>query len=509
MNKKEKTDKKNVEQDILSKVTNNNYFYIIALLLLSFLIYFSRFHKPEGLFWDENYHIASAQKYIDGVFFFEPHPPLGKMLIALGEVIINPNKNLDRSSFLDTDYVKGEMLPAGFKFYGFRFASTFLGALSVVLFFLLLYSLVNNYYYAFLFSFLYLFDNAILVHSRSAMLEGIQFFFIIVTLLYFANLIRKKESYKPRDYFILSIFIGLATMVKVNSLILVLLAVFLFFIEHFKDILSLKIFNFNLIKETLLKVFVFLSGIFLVAFLVFYVHFNITRKVVANRYYEITSREVKYIIDKQKFLNPFNNLKLMAEYVKFMHKYEKGVPKYDPTKPGENGSLPYHWLVGKKAINYRWEKKDNKVAYVYLQSNPIIWGIGLISIISSILMVLVTTLFRLKIKNFNIFRSIIFFLILYISYMAAMMRIHRVMYLYHYFIPLIFTFVLFYLLINYFFEDKIKKDNTVFTLSIMAIFILVVLAFFFYSPFTYFIPISTKEFMLRVWFKFWGLNPVS
>ena len=36
-------------------------------------------------------------------FFLEPHPPLGKLIIALGEKIINPNKNVNTESFLKTD----------------------------------------------------------------------------------------------------------------------------------------------------------------------------------------------------------------------------------------------------------------------------------------------------------------------------------------------------------------------------------------------------------------------
>ena len=49
--------------------------------------------QPSSLFWDENYHIASAERYLQGKFFMEPHPGLGKMFIALGELILHPNDN--------------------------------------------------------------------------------------------------------------------------------------------------------------------------------------------------------------------------------------------------------------------------------------------------------------------------------------------------------------------------------------------------------------------------------
>ena len=40
---------------------------------------------PPHIFWDENYHVTSAERYLEGVAQFEPHPPLGLMLIAAGE----------------------------------------------------------------------------------------------------------------------------------------------------------------------------------------------------------------------------------------------------------------------------------------------------------------------------------------------------------------------------------------------------------------------------------------
>ncbi|MCK4907948.1 MAG: phospholipid carrier-dependent glycosyltransferase, partial [Spirochaetes bacterium] len=55
------------------------------VLILSLVTFFSYYQFPNYVFWDENYHIASAQKYINGVMFMEPHPPLGKMIIAAGE----------------------------------------------------------------------------------------------------------------------------------------------------------------------------------------------------------------------------------------------------------------------------------------------------------------------------------------------------------------------------------------------------------------------------------------
>ena len=86
------------------------------LAVLSYATIVSGFSRPQALFWDENYHIASAQKYLNGVFFMEPHPPLGKLLIAAGEGLLQRNDRNDQ--FIDTDYATNP--PEGFDFTGYR-----------------------------------------------------------------------------------------------------------------------------------------------------------------------------------------------------------------------------------------------------------------------------------------------------------------------------------------------------------------------------------------------------
>ena len=64
---------------------------IAVVLIVSYFTYFHRYPSPAAPFWDENYYIPDAQKYLNGIFFMDIHPPLGKMLIALGEWLLHPN----------------------------------------------------------------------------------------------------------------------------------------------------------------------------------------------------------------------------------------------------------------------------------------------------------------------------------------------------------------------------------------------------------------------------------
>ncbi|BCD68939.1 phospholipid carrier-dependent glycosyltransferase [Nitratiruptor sp. YY09-18] len=470
-----------------------NSIFIAFLLLLGFFTYFYNYQNPPKQFWDENYHIASAQKYIDHVMFMEPHPPLGKMLIAFGEVLLHPNKNIDKSSFDKTDYIKH--FPKGMSYAGFRLFPALFAWLNVVLFFLILYELTKNSWISFFGSFLYLYDNAIIVHSRAAMLESIQLFFIFGAIYWFVKKYSEQKSFK--DYLLLGILSGLALAVKANSAILLLLWV----LWVFKDLRLGE--RLKLLPKSL-GYFFGAAAIFLS---VFYLHFALGQKVVDNRYYA-ASKEYKEIIKKGETANPKYFWIMLRDNLKYMSNYQKGVPRLNLCKPGENGSLFIGWPLGIKAINYRWEKHGNEVRYIYLQGNPVTWMIGLIAAILSGVLVLAVFLFGLPIKNRNIFEYIAGFFFIYVSYMIAVGQIPRVMYLYHYFIPLTISYILAVLLLWYLYEEEIKAKNRIVWTGIIMIAAAIVFAWWFFSPFTYYKPLNTQEFNKRVWFDYWQLHAI-
>lgn len=488
-------------------VTKENLFwtYLSAVIVVSFLVYFFNFGSPDGPYWDENYHISSAQKYIDGIFFMEPHPPLGKMILALGEAIFQPNKNRNTSLFLTTDYVSN--FPEGYSFKGMRFFPVLFAALSSIFFFLILYRLSSSIHFAVLFTSFYLFENAMVVHLRGAMLEGIQIFFILASIYYFVLLMEKKDKRKSKEYFIMGLLVGLALSVKVNSAILCLLFVFLAYEDFKESILKLKI-NWTILKEFGLKVVASISGILAVVFVCFYIHFAIAGKVMENRYY-MASPEYKAILETGENGNPANFFLMLRDYIGYMDSYEKGVPKWDPSKIDENGSPAYAWPFGYKSINYRWAKYKGRVAYMYLQVNPLIWYGGFIGFLLALILIGGRIFFGTPITDERYFRHIVYFFTLYVAYMIAMLRIERVMYLYHYFIPLLFALILLFLMFHYLFKDYISKNDK-FLLVVTGAFVLeIILVFLFFSPFTYYIPIDSLEFIKRVWLKVWTLSPVT
>ena len=468
------------------------FLFTFIVFLLSFFTYFKGYSTPQKQFWDENYHIASAYKYLNDTFFLEPHPPLGKLFIALGEKLLNPNDSVNTKSFLKTDYIK--KFPKDFRFDGVRFFPALFGWLNAVLFFILLYLITDRLYLSFFGSFLYIFDNALIVHSRSAMLESTQLFFILLSLITFV-FAYKKDSLKFKHYFWFTLFLTLSVMVKLNSLILILLYIPLFYKEY-KNHISIK----EVLKKIFLIVLVSIASIMII----FKLHFTLTQNLIKTKTYNLTKSEIKLVNSKK--LSLIDGIKAYIRYIKI---YEKGVPKYNPCKKnGENGSLVMTWPLMDKTINYRWKKVDNKTKYLYLVGNPLIWLTGLIGVLLSISMLVGRFVYGLKIKSSK-FEYIFIFTILYISYMIAVLQIDRVMYLYHYFIPLIFSFILAVLQFEYLFEDCLNKKDKVFLIASGLFIALILYVWWWFSPLTYYEYLDIYQFNQRNWFDFWQLKAVS
>lgn len=482
--------------------------YAVTITVASFCTYFLGYTYPQAPYWDENGYIAIAQKYVDGVMFLSDHPPLGSMLIALGEGMIQPNTQIDTSSFTSTNFVKN--IPKGYSFEGIRFFPVLFAWLSAILIFFTFYLFQKNPHLAALFSALYIFDNALIVHSKGAMLEGIQIFFILLAIFYFAYLLQIKKHIHGWNYFLLGVVIALPALTKITGLIVWPLFLFVFLYEQKAHLKQWKQQLVPLIKKFALRLLLTLAGFGLIFCLVWYVHFSMGKIVAGTNNYGI-SEEYKTILRDRATGDIRNFPVMLKDALGYISRYSDGVPKLDACKPGgENGSSPTLWPLGGKAINYRWEKTDDgAVKYMYLQTNPLVWLVGLAGIVISLVLIMSRVFFGLEIKNKRSFYLILSFVILYIGYMTVMLRIERVMYLYHYFIPLIFSFILAYLSFNYIVdEDRLRNNKKVVYGVLIVAMLAIVMTFNFFSPLTYYGALTKDQFYERSWLKAWQLKAI-
>lgn len=472
-----------------------------ALFFLMFLSYFTIVHNyayPAALFWDENYHIASAQKYLNGVYFMEPHPPLGKMMIALGEKLMNANP-VD-NQFIGTDYATNP--PAGFSFAGYRLFPVLLAWLTVPVLFGIFWFLTRKTLLSTVFTLFYTLDNAMIVHNRSAMLESTLLFFGGLTVLAFLLLLEWKDDRKKFGWasILFGAAFGLTLATKAFGLIFILLVPML---------------AWALRKEW--RKTVRFGWISLLAFLVAYcgvwqLHFGIGSKVVSslpdNGYYQ-ASQTYEAILQNHQVWNPLAFPVMLRDSLNFVGHYQRGVPRLDLCKADENGSPWFYWPFGARSISYRWETPDgNSYRYLYLQSNPVVWAVGLAGVFLSLVLLLGHLFLPVATKLKHRFR-LLTFLVVYLCFMAAVSQITRVMYLYHYFVPLVISFLLAALAFDEIdMVGKLKLTDRRKEMALLGLAALAFVSFEFFAPLTYYKPLTDDMFQKRDIFRLWELKCV-
>ncbi len=489
-----------------------HYLYITLVLITSAAVYTPQYGLPNALFWDENYHIASAQKYIDGIMYMEPHPPLGKLLIAGSEKILGFNAHLDKSAFSRTDYVRDPDMPEGLSYYGFRLPSTLLMTLSVLFFFGIVRLITNNLHVAAAFSFLMIFDNALVIQARSAMLEGIQLFFILAAIYYTVRVITQKHLGKPihlLHYAWLGVLVGLATSVKINGLILLLLFVMLFGTDKWAEIKALDVLSLS--KRLLTTIPISVASLVFILLATFYIHIALGTAMPTHQTYS-ASDEYTALINNNETLGLSGFVTALKDNYAYMENYANGVPRYDACKVGENGSLALAWPVGSKTISYRWSKDtidgETRVRYHTIVANPVVWFSVAFGLVLSLGLIISRFVYGNAVKDTTLFYWICALMVMYLSYMLTMLRIERVMYLYHYLVPLLFGMLNLALLFTYIFRENLQQKNLHTYVNLAGFVILVIGVFFIFAPFTYSWELTEAQFELRNWFSFWKMQVV-
>ena len=478
----------------------------LSTFLLSFASYFYKYEQPNALFWDENYHIPAAEKYLQGVFFLEQHPPLGKLLIALGEYSLNPNKDISKNSFLSASYIK--KVPKGYSFRGVRLAPVLAAQLSIPIAFILFYLLSSSSLVAFFFSCLLLLDNALIVHSRGAMLEPIQLLFCLMTLAYAMWCYRRHSYFSVWNYGVLGALTGLALSVKFTSAILFLVPLGGLYHESPLRLRG----TFRTAVNKISKYIVYLSSALIVLLGSYYIHYITATKVVKNQYYDATKEHKKLLKsspEKWRY-DPKSFYTFLVSSVTHTAIHNQGVPALKYGDKNENGSHPLLWPVGAKSISYRWEKTgDGTVRYLRLQINPLVWAVGLTGVVLSTILVASHHIYGLSIRYPNLYPLIFLFLLLYTGYMGAMLCIPRVMYLYHYFLPLLFSLILACLIFSYLYDDSLRSGSKT-VLAGLAVFTLsTYFCYQFFSPFTYYTPLSEADVVKRMWTGIWEIGVIK
>jgi len=447
--------------------------YLLIILLLSIATHFAFFGHPNETVFDEVHFGKFVSGYYTGEYYFDIHPPLGKLMIAGFAKIVDfrPEYNFTEigKEFPDKKYLALRFLPA------------LAGTLLPVVIFLLALQIGISRIGAFAAGLLVVFDNALLTQSRLMLLDPFLLLFGFTSLLFYfryrrqsgkkhSNILENVGISSNSNLVLMAIFAGLAISIKWTGLSFIALPILIEGVETLKNLRTgIKPAIASFIP--VLKVASFFLISLAIYFSIFALHFALLPNPGSgDAFMKPNFREnniVKNILDLNVEMYK-SNQRLSAS-----HPYS---------------SQWYTWPIMVRPIFY-WVKDT---ARIYSFGNPIIWWTSATAVLVLIIRGL-TSLLRLNLNTLN--TNIASFLLAgYTINMLPFIGVKRVMFLYHYLTALIFAILVLVYLI-----DKSKDRRKIFTGLLIAS----AVAFLYFSPLTYGLPLSEKAYNTRVWFASW------
>ncbi len=438
------------------------YLFPLILLIVGLITHFIFIWHPNQIVFDEVHYGKAVNGYLSGKYFFTGHPPLGPQLIALG-AWIGGYRNIGFSF----DHI-GQPFPNP-SFISLRIMPALSGALLPLVIYFFLLTLGLPTISAFAGGLLLTLDNALIVESHNAFISPFVIFFGFLGLTFFIK--ARQRNYSWPFLFLTGISLGLSLAAEWTAAgfflfvgLLLLKDFILICFPYHSEGLFKKLIRLSTI------VLVFISTTFLVYFTVFQIHFALLPKPGTGDAF--MSQEFR-----QGKLNSFE---------KFA---ELNITSYQTNLVGIKSAHPYSskwytWPIMKRPIFY-WSWMDEKI---YLLGNPILWW-G-----SSLATAIFICLFIIKGWWKNPTSSLL--LLGYASAYIPFVPVPRVLFLYHYFAPLIFSVMILVFLIN-----KLPRRYRI--VIIFLYIIIVFISFLYFSPLTYGTKISEREYQQRVWLKTW------
>ena len=460
--------------------------WVLALLVIVLACFnFVRdLDNPAHAFWDESYYLTTTQRYDEGKAQYASHPPLGFMFMEAGVKagkLFGINKNVDTHFLGDVKKIDSRVVPKGYDFTPIRMPSALFAAISALLFYLIILRLNGEAFEAFVFSLLFVFENAYIVHFRAAHLDSYQFTFTLASILVWLYTFGREPKRPLLTYAAFGLLCGLSFMVKVNSLVMLALGA-----------LSLgRALWMDRSRPNWLRQFwrgSSIAGAFLaVVALIFTLHVvlnpnapDLTTKA-GKRDSGAMGQVYKDYLAHKRDLSPAVVWDATIGYYKYMKYDFTGEVKTEP-----NGSQPVLWPFMAKAITYRWDFDGKKTAYTHMVGNPVNWGLGLVGIIGAAVLISRRRFDRTEsqfAQDFDRLEALFaMFMIFWVFHIY--LGIHRVMYIYHYFIGLALS----YLLIALCFKIAARQIPLVnkHRFSILCVLsVLIACSYLFYAPLTY------------------------
>ncbi|KAJ3050811.1 hypothetical protein HK097_008188 [Rhizophlyctis rosea] len=198
-----------------------NIYIAVLLTILALVVRLYKITNPAEVVFDEVHFGGFASKYINGKFFMDVHPPLGKLLIAASGVFAGFDGSFDFKG-IGSDYL-GPKVP----YVAMRFFPGLFGVLLVPIAFLTMKNLGYSKPSAILAALLVTFENGLVTQSRLILLDSFLVFFTGLTAMMWSEFLTYQDDPFSLGWFnslaLTGVALGLTLSVKWVGLFLVAL----------------------------------------------------------------------------------------------------------------------------------------------------------------------------------------------------------------------------------------------------------------------------------------------
>ncbi|KAF9762818.1 Dolichyl-phosphate-mannose--protein mannosyltransferase 6 [Nosema granulosis] len=186
------------------KYKYNEILTAFSLLLLAFVIRSYKVENGKFVTWDEAHFGKFSEKYLSRSFYFDVHPPLGKMLTALsGWFYEQP---------VGFKFESSQNYPEDFDYSGMRRFHALVASFTPMFSYLILRELRYSYRRSLLITLLFIFENGFTSIGRLILLDSYMLSFTALVAYFLTRLYFR--SFGTRDLFYLGISLGMVLSVK-------------------------------------------------------------------------------------------------------------------------------------------------------------------------------------------------------------------------------------------------------------------------------------------------------
>lgn len=398
-------------------------------------------NDPPNAFWDESYYVTALERYEGHIASYASHPPLGFMLMKVGRDLVGDAQKVDSRFLAEVKKTDSRKIPKGYSFTGVRLMGGLFGALGAFLFYLICLTITREAYSAAIFSLLYVFENALIVHFRAGHLDPFQITFalggILVWLRAFCD--PQKDSWKHAALF--GALIGLSFMVKVNTIVLLALPA----LTALRDLIRSRWPIDRTIGHIAANAVAASASFTAIMVSIFVLH-TVINPVAPDFKSDAGRKDAPFItepykawLEKRGPLTPQVLYDATNGYFRFMNNDFTGIVKTE-----KNGSNPALWPLMHKNITYRWDAHNGRTSYVQMAGNLFNWTLGGLAMVGTLVLLTQRTFQKkpwLDTHDMDIAAAIVGMWFVFML-VHIWLGTQRVMYIYHYFAGLLLSFML-------------------------------------------------------------------